>query len=169
MLEPVKTLVRRRGSVTKRARARSTERPEATRVARSRPGVMARVTPPGSPASMASVRSVWTIRVQTVAKTKATRSGGKKTLSVRFAASTTWKRARVTSRNSVCRGRVSISCSPWVRAAKWARAMVEGSPRRATVIVAATIPNMPRLSAIGLLCQKKGRSRRHREPMMAAT
>ena len=109
---------------------------------RSRPGVMARVTSRGEPASIASLRSVCTISVQTAEPTKATSSGVKNTLSVRFAASTTWKSARATSRNSVWRGRASSSWSPCVSAAKCASAIVEGSPRSATAIVASVIPTI---------------------------
>ena len=83
-------------------------------------------------------------------------SGVKNTLSVRFAASTTWNSASATSRNSVRRGRASISWSPWVVAAKWASATVDGSPDSATPVVPLVIANMKTFRTQGLVCQANG-------------
>ena len=52
-------------------------------------------------------------------------------------------------------------------AAKWASEMVEGTLRKATSMVTATMPIIPRFSMIGLFCQRNGVSLRQSEKRMA--
>ena len=98
------------------------------RVVRWSPCESARRAAAGSPASTASARSVCTTSVHTAATVNAISSGGKSTLSVRFAASVTWKMASATSRNSVRRGRASSSWRPWASTAKCASATSSAPP-----------------------------------------
>ena len=100
---------RMRGRIGKSAAESRTETRLAIKVVRISPALRTRCAAAGSPASIASARSVWMISVHTAATVNATRSGGKKALSVRLAAIVTWKTARATSRNSDFRGRASRS------------------------------------------------------------
>ena len=154
-----RTPERIRGSSGNSSRASSTENRHAITVMRRSPPLMARRAAPGSPASRASARSVWTISVQTVATAKSTRSGGKKTLSVRFAARITWKSERATSRNSERRGRASRSCKAWVRMAKWARATTASSPRAKSHALRIMMAPIDPFRTRPLCCQLRGASR----------
>ena len=104
-----------RGRNGKIASASATVSSEATQVMRS----SCRRDHPrggrGSPASIASVaQRVHHQRPHGRDTENTTSSGGNRMLSVRFAASTTWKSASATSRKSERRGRASRSWSAWV-------------------------------------------------------
>ena len=120
----------------------------------------ARLAASASPASIASARSVCTISVQTAVTAKSTRSGGKSRLSVRFAASTTWKSASATSRNSEFRARASRSWSAWVSMAKCASATRASAPRTQSASDAAAIRPRPPFRTSGLRWKASGCSRR---------